>query len=225
MPAPPSSAEQLQRRVRALAGRTLAEVAHANHMPVPLNLRAHKGWIGHVLERALGADAGGKAAPDFAHLGIELKTLPVTPEGRVLESTWVCTLPLDGRLSADWSASWVREKLARVLFVPILGDRGSPPGDRRIGSAFLWSPSAEEEAVLADDWRTIADKVALGAFHELHARHGRALQVRPKGADASQAVWVMDAQGEPMLTQARGFYLRPAFTSAVLARALRLPGH
>ena len=44
---------------------------------------------------ALGASAGNKSLPDFESLDIELKTLPVSTEGQVLETTFVCSIDLN----------------------------------------------------------------------------------------------------------------------------------
>jgi DNA mismatch repair endonuclease MutH len=42
------------------------------------DLKRDKGWIGILLELWLGASAGSKPEQDFAALGVELKTIPVT---------------------------------------------------------------------------------------------------------------------------------------------------
>ncbi|MCB9683320.1 MAG: DNA mismatch repair protein MutH, partial [Alphaproteobacteria bacterium] len=190
-------------------------------LPVPDDLRRHKGWIGQLVETALGATASSRALPDFPHLGIELKTLPVDATGRPRESTYVCTLPLDGSLERDWDSSWVRHKLSAVLWVPVVGD--DAPGDRVVGTPFVWHPSAEEEALLRADWEAVADLAALGELWHLTARHGKVLQVRPKAASASSRAWVRGEEGW-VRDNPRGFYLRPTFTHGVLARHLRLPG-
>jgi DNA mismatch repair protein MutH len=56
----------------------------------------------------------------------------------------------------------------------------------------------------------------------LNARHGTALQLRPKGSSAKQMVWVTDDEGEASRTQPRGFYLRPSFTRGLMERYYRL---
>jgi len=219
---PPPDEPTLLSRANALAGHPLRAVAARQRMPVPDSLRRDKGWIGQLLEAALGATAASRAQPDFPHLHVELKTLPVHPDGRPRESTYVCTAPLDGSMARDWTSSWVRRKLQRVLWVPIVTPDGTPPGDRIVGTPFLWTPSAREDAVLRADWESIAEHIALGHLHQLHARHGEALQLRPKAADASQRTWVLDEDAEWVRENPRGFYLRPTFTRAVLHRHLRV---
>lgn len=220
-PAPPATVDELVARARALAGRTLGDVARAHGASLPHDPVRSKGWAGLLVEHVLGATAGSRAEPDFPHLGVELKTIPVDRAGRPRESTYVCTAPQGADRDRDWDGSWVRHKLERVLWVPVVGDGPAP--ERRLGTAFLWSPSPEEEAVLRADWEAIADLLATGETWHLGGRHGVALQLRPKGATAADRTPVVDAEGATDEALPRGWYLRPSFTHALLARNLRLP--
>ena len=204
-------------RANRLAGRRLADVADAMELPIPPDLRGHKGWIGHVLERALGATAGSDAGPDFPALGIELKTIPVDDAARPKESTWVCTAPLDGTMSTTWERSHARAKLAVVLWVPIVGD--GPPGERRIGTPVPWTPTPEQEATLRRDWEDISSLIRGGELERLDARLGAALQLRPKAASSRDATPFLDASGDWVETGPRGYYLRASFTRQILAAA------
>ena len=93
-PRPPRDEAELLARAEQLAGRTLGQLAGDLGAEVPPDLRHAKGWVGQLIERALGATAGSRAEPDFQHLGVELKTLPVDRRGRPLETTFVCTIAL-----------------------------------------------------------------------------------------------------------------------------------
>jgi len=183
---------------------------------VPPDLRRAKGWIGQLLEAELGATGGPRAQHDFPELGIELKTLPVTPQGKVRETTYVCTAPLDGSMKATWEECWVRRKLNCVLWLPIAGDSATPPGNRIVGSPLLWQPSAEEEAVLQKDWEALSEMISLGELWQLDARKGIALQIRPKAASASDMTWMLDDQAEWVQANPRGFYLRTHFTQTLV---------
>lgn len=217
--APPADEAELLSRVDGLAGRTLAEVAAALHTPVPADLGRNKGWIGQVLEAVLGANAGSRPVPDFEALGIELKTLPVTDEGAVRESTFVSTAALDGTLAHRWEDSRVRHKLDAVLWVPIVG-RGAP-GERLVGSGFVWRMSPDEEAVLRADWEELAGLLHLGEHWQVDARRGRALQLRPKAAHSDDLAWTLGPEGDWVRTGPVGFYLRASFTGALLRRRFR----
>ncbi len=218
---PPRHEAELMVRAEALRGHTLGELAAAlgrSDEEAPMLRR--KGRAGDLVERALGASAGSAAEPDFPSLGIELKTIPVDGEGRVRESTFVCTIAL-GRIADDtWATSWVRRKLSCVLWVPVEADDGRPLGARRIGRALLWRPTAEEEAELRADFDEIVGRIGVGAVGDLTAHVGRHLQVRPKAAHGRARTAATGPDGEPLDVTPRGFYLRPSFTTAVLARHL-----
>ena len=218
----PDSEEELLARARALAGLTLAQVAERLGETVPDDLNRRKGWVGQLIERALGATASARAEPDFQGLGVELKTLPVDRQGRPRESTYVCTVPLEGP-AEPWQACWLRRKLARVLWLPIQADPGIPAPERRVGMPLLWSPDAEEEAALRTDWEELMDMVRLGELERVTARHGEVLHNRPKAADARALRTAVGADGAPVQVNPRGFYLRPAFTAALLRRHFHLP--
>lgn len=219
MSAPPRDEAELLARARGLAGLNLAELAYRLGVAVPASLSRDKGWGGQLIERALGATAGSRPEPDFAHLGIELKTLPVDRAGQPLESTYVCTAPLTGLAGLAWDNSLVRAKLARVLWLPILAERGIPVPERILGTAFLWSPSPEQEALLAADFEEHLEAIALGAVERITARSGEVLQVRPKAANSRVLTEAVGEDGRLILTNPRGFYLRQRFTASLLAGA------
>jgi DNA mismatch repair protein MutH len=111
-----------------------------------------------------------------------------------------------------------------VLWIPIVYEEGADLGERQIGLPVLWSPDAHEEATLARDYEQLAERVALGEADTISARHGEALQIRPKAADSHQADWVVGQEGEWTLANPRGFYLRASFTGAMLARRVAIGG-
>lgn len=218
---PPQSEAELMQRAAALAGHTLADVAARLGQKTPANFDHNKGWGGQLLEHWLGATAGSQAQPDFPDLGIELKTLPINGQGRPLESTYVCTVDLQPA-SGGWQASVVWHKLRRVLWLPLVSERGAAPGARRIGAALLWSPSAEQEQILRQDWEELMDLISSGEVERISSRQGRYLQIRPKAANARALTRTSDASGDSIMTLPRGFYLRPALTRSILAEHYHL---
>ena len=213
---PPRDEAELLARARAWAGATVGELAAAHQWPVPGDLRRHKGWLGELLETALGASAGSRPVPDFAQLGIELKTIPITEDGRPRESTHVCTVALGALIGQHWLSSTVRLKLSRVLWMPVEARDDRPLAERRLGHALLWSPDAAQENVLRADWEEHMELLSTGRFDELDARLGVYLQIRPKAANGRALTAAGDRNGAPAATLPRGFYLRPSFTQMLL---------
>jgi DNA mismatch repair protein MutH len=218
IPLPPTSETELLQRANDLAGLTLGELAGIAKQNIPENLKRDKGWVGQLLEWHLGASAGSKPQPDFVNLGIELKTIPISHAGKPLETTFVCVAPLTGVQGLTWQNSHIRNKLARVLWIPVQGEREIPLGDRRIGSPLLWSPSVAEEAQLKQDWEELMDLIVLGDAENITAKHGEVLQLRPKAANSRVLTEAYGEDGQLIKTLPRGFYLKTNFTSQLLER-------
>ena len=133
----PKSELELFQRAQDIAGFTYKELADEAQLIVPDNLKRDKGWVGQLLEWHLGASAGSKPQQDFAHLGIELKSIPISYSGKPLETTFVCVAPLIGVHGLSWEHSHIRQKLSKVLWIPVEGEREIPLAERRVGFNFI----------------------------------------------------------------------------------------
>jgi len=213
----PKNEQELLARAHEIAGKTLYELASTYNQRIPRSLIQSKGFMGQLIERALGANGLNLPEPDFPDLGIELKTLPLNANGLPRESTYVCTAPLG--LSAEiepWENSRVRKKLARILWVPLEADPNIPLAERRIGTALLWSPSPTVEAILRQDWEELTLMLHLGQMANLSAKIGTYLQIRPKAAHSRILNTAVNEQGETVRTNPKGFYLRSSLTQKIL---------
>ncbi|OIQ24463.1 DNA mismatch repair endonuclease MutH [uncultured Vibrio sp.] len=214
----PKSETELLERAHAIAGLSMKELADEANIDVPENLKRDKGWVGQLLEWHLGAAAGSKPQQDFEALGIELKSIPIGHNGKPLETTFVCVAPLIGVQGLCWENSHVKNKLSRILWVPVEGEREIPLADRRVGSPLIWSPTEEEAQQLKDDWEELMDLIVLGKVDQITARHGEVLQLRPKAANGRVLTDAFGASGKPIKTRPRGFYLRTQFTAQLLQK-------
>jgi DNA mismatch repair protein MutH len=216
--------EALLAHARALVGVELSELADTLGLPVPVGNVRTKGWSGQVIEQELGATVGGARGPDFAALGVELKTVPVreveSAAGGLepLESTAVCQIDPVAIAADSWETSYVREKLASVLFVALAvpAEAGSV-GERRVAAVRLWSPDRDETRALREDFELfVRGYYRQGRAAEITGHLGAVLQVRPKGRDADDLRDAYDAAGRPVRVGKHGFYLRPAFVARIL---------
>jgi DNA mismatch repair protein MutH len=210
-------------RARGLAGATLGELSSRLGRKVPVDFKRAKGFSGQLLEQALGADSASRAEPDFAALGVELKTLPVDRQGRPRESTFVCTIPLTEIGDVEWASSRVRRKLRRVLWIPIEAEPAVVIESRRIGVPLLWSLEPEDELALRVDWEELAGLIGRGELESITGHMGRFLQIRPKAANSRSRRHGLDEDGAIYAALPRGFYLRAAFTRRILERHYVLP--
>ncbi|MGD8112039.1 DNA mismatch repair endonuclease MutH [Vibrio sp. TRT 17S01] len=214
----PQSEQELLARAQEIAGMNFAELASEAGMTVPPDLKRDKGWVGQLLEWHLGATAGSKPQQDFEQLGIELKTIPISYTGKPLETTFVCVAPLIGVHGLTWEQSHVRNKLSRVLWIPVEGEREIPLSQRHVGSPLIWSPNEDEERQLKNDWEELMELIVLGKVEQICARHGEVLQLRPKAANSRVKTEAYGASGKPIKTLPRGFYLRTQFTAHILEK-------
>lgn len=206
-------------RCQAIEGLSFSQLASQLQLIIPMDPIRRKGWVGQAIEQALGTTAGSQSAPDFLHLGIELKTIPVNQRGFAAESTFVTSIPLLTIHQQTWLTSQCFAKLRRVLWIPVEGEQSIPFSHRRIGSAILWSPSAEQEQILAYDWSELTEMIVTGQLEAINATLGKYLQVRPKAANARSLCYGFDEKGNKIMTLPRGFYLRSNFTTSILMRA------
>jgi DNA mismatch repair protein MutH len=210
--------EALLAHARALVGVELSDLADTLGLPVPAGRLRTKGWSGQVIEQELGAVVGGARGPDFAALGVELKTVPVQESLEPLESTAVCQIDPVAIAGESWETSYVRAKLGCVLFVALAVPPGARSvGERRVAAVRLWSPDADEARALREDFELfVRGYYRQGRAAEITGHLGAVLQVRPKGRDAADLRDAYDAAGNPARVGKHGFYLRPAFVARIL---------
>jgi len=216
----PQTQNELLIRCQELAGKTLGQIANELKVTVPINLQRHKGWVGNLLEKYLGAEAGNLAEPDFIGLGIEMKTLPLNAQGLPKESTYVCTVSMLQTGELDWKDSWIRKKLAHVLWVPVEAESNIPVADRYVGNAWLWKPTRQQDKILQRDWQELMDRIVLGEQAEITAKEGEYLQIRPKAANSKVLTTGVSATGTKEKTNPKGFYLRTSFTQQLIKESL-----
>ncbi|HEX2660514.1 MAG TPA: MutH/Sau3AI family endonuclease [Polyangia bacterium] len=213
----PDALGALLAHARALIGVELGDLAEQLGVPVPVGAVHTKGWPGQVIEHELGVETGGARGPDFAALGIELKTVPVDQNLVPLESTAVCQIDPVAIAGDSWDSSYARKKLARVLFVALQTQRGQPVESRRVSAVTLWTPSRVENDLLRADFELfVREYFRRGRADAITGHLGRVLQVRPKGKNAADRRDGYDEQGRPTRVGKCGFYLRPAFVASLL---------
>ncbi len=201
----------------------MADVAGRIGLEVPEDLRRHKGWLGHVAEWVLGADAGSKPAPDFEGIGVELKTVPIDAAGKPLESTYVCLATSTNLHDRTWETSLVRKKLAHVMWLPVVAQPGIPLAERRFARALIAELDPADEAILQSDWAEIVELIKLGMVEAITGSTGELLQLRPKAASGRVRVDGIGEDGFAVPTRPRAFYLRTHYTRQLFARHFALP--
>lgn len=218
---PPQNLQELAERCQQLSGLSIAAIAQHLSIPTPQQdtLTHAKGWIGQLIERALGATSSSHAVHDFPQLAVELKTIPVNCDHKPLESTYVCTVH-SNEAAKNWRDSWVYNKLKTVLWVPIVvTSTQAALHDRIVQAPILWHMDPASEQILRNDWEELMEMVQLGSATKIQAKFGTALHIRPKAANNKSLIDYIDLEGLATKIVPKGFYLRSAFTHKILLRA------
>lgn len=212
--------KHILKRAQDLQGQTLYELACALKMALPSDPRHAKGWMGQLLEKALGCEAGSRAGPDFPEHRLELKTIPISRDHRVQESTYITTCPLNVQsLQKPWEETPLAQKLENILWIPLI-DTQLGPLSRQVGLAFIWQLSGPHADQLRQDWQAIHDLLAHSGIEYLSSSLGKFLQIRPKAAHGKKLQACTNTAGEAAQTLPRGFYLRSRFTQLLYNEAL-----
>lgn len=209
---PPRTKDELLGCAQAISGMKLAELAESLQETVPINTTYAKGWVGQLIEKALGAQAGSQSLPDFPELGVEIKTVPVDNKGKPTETTYVCTAPLVLSEAMQWEKSVVKNKLKCVLWVPYQSMPHIPIEERLIGTPLLWHLDAQAEHMLKQDFEELVELIASGKVEYIRADLGTFLHMRPKAARGTTRTKGIGEDGQNIKTLPRGFYLRTLFT-------------
>ena len=212
--------ETLLSHANLLDGVSLAELALHLKSPLPNSSRQAKGWAGQLIETYFGLKPNNFPGPDFKDLGIELKTIPITPEYKIRESTYICMVNLKPRTWVPWEKSLAYSKLKHILWVPIIWENTDNKLEnqkliwpkRVIQKPILKCLTQDEYQQLSDDYNEIMEMIQLGQANQISGRQGYWLHVRPKAANSQQLTQTIDENGELSATLPRGFYLRSLFT-------------
>ncbi len=209
-PAPCTEAELLL-RAQALAGAPVGDLAAALGIALPEEPARAKGFVGQLVEAALGADPKAFDRPDFPSLGVELKTIPLRTDGMPAESTFCCSISYAAVDKEQWGTSRLKQRLQSVLFLPVQASQVAPLSQRVFLRSLLWRPKTETMALLQADWEELMGCLGRGEIPSAHG--GQILQLRPKAANKRVRTLGPLGEKQPPL----GFYLRARFTARILA--------
>ncbi|MDY6322625.1 MAG: DNA mismatch repair protein MutH [Succinivibrio sp.] len=214
---PPANFSELTANLEQICGRTIADLASAAHVPLPVSPLHGKGFQGELIERLLGASARGLPIPDFPNLGCELKTVPAGEDLRPLESTFFCTAPLERPQERSFEKSILFHKISRVLFVVLVAPRNFGYEQRYVAGYRFWKPDPQTLMQIRADFEELMEMVATGRVDEITARLGMIMQLRPKAADGKALTACPGPDGSVIMTRPRGFYMRRGFMEKLFA--------
>jgi DNA mismatch repair protein MutH len=164
-----TDAESVLQRARALVGRRLGEVTSVAAEET-MTTRS-RGTVGHHLERYFGLQLNSDQEPDFSHLGVELKSVPMVPQGNshaAKERTFITAIDYATVSTTAFEGSALDRKTRTTLYI-FYGWRPAPVtvADLRVLRVLLHERDDLDELTLREAYRHVQAAVAAGRAHEL----------------------------------------------------------
>lgn len=152
-----------------IQGVPFAELAKVHGVEWTGSPAHNKRMAGAVVEAALGLKPSSKPKPDIEPLNIEVKTIPLSDDLRVLEHTKVTSLNPQDVVRDAWEQSTAYQKLRSILFVPVVKYDLNDPSRWYIRSPFVWFPSTSEMEQFRKDYESVRTLLASGRPEDIHS--------------------------------------------------------
>lgn len=189
-----------------------------------------KGYFGQLVERVyFGIENNSRPEPDFAEVGMELKTSPLTMTGRnkyvskerlVLGIINYCDL-----LEQEFENSDFWHKNSSLLLIFYLFEKEKIPLDYIIKIVGEWAFASDDFEVIKKDWSHIKKMVEDGRAHELSEGQTYYLGACTKGANSKS---LRDQPRSSEKAMQRAFSFKQGYVNhiiASLAERSRLADH
>ena len=144
-----------------------------------------KAGVAATVRSLLGQPVHGRTG-EFARYGIEVKTVPVDAQGKIVEAMSFPAFHHEELIYETWEASDLLGRLNRLLIVPVHRSKGASLATTRLGKPLLWSPAQEELVGIQAEWERFRHLIEIGQARDLpKASETTYIHVRPKARDAS----------------------------------------
>lgn len=180
-----------------------------------------KNAVATITRSLLGQRTGGRTG-EFARFGIEVKTVPVDAQGKIVEAMSFPAFHHEELIYETWDASDLLGRINRLLIVPVHRSKGATLAATRLGRPFFWSPSQDELVGIQTEWERFRRLIQIGQARVLpKPSETTYIHVRPKGRDATDR----DKAPGGFDVIKKCFWLNQSYVGRVLAAndALTLP--
>ncbi|MCQ2752602.1 MAG: hypothetical protein MJ189_05875 [Coriobacteriales bacterium] len=187
LPYNPKDANSILEYASVLIGSTLRE--HVNIEKID-NPKIRKGSFGNAIEYAyFQYDLNSDSNPDFAEVGMELKTTPLKKikngQLRAKERLVIGMINYMDVVNEKFETSHFLEKSNDILLISYLYEEEKDPLDYEIVSVIRWGIPDEDLTVIKQDWETIVNKIKAGNAHEISGSDTLYLEACTKGRKAT----------------------------------------
>jgi len=139
-------------------GKSVAELSEIFEIKIPNG----KNQVATIIKKAIGFKNVNAKIKEFEQLGIAVKTIKVHPkESMPIEGVSFSTMKLQEFEEESYDASVLKSYLEKILFIPVY-HYGKELNEKRLGKAFFWVPSKEQEHVIQQEWQMYQKEVQSG---------------------------------------------------------------
>lgn len=187
LPYNPTDKESIIEYAQVLIGSTLRNHIEAEAIDDP---HRRKGSFGNAVEEyyfMYGPNSDSE--PDFAEVGLELKTTPLEKNKRgeysAKERLVLSMIDYMNVVDETFETSSVLHKAEDILLISYLYDKDKDPLDYTIEVVSEWGIPEEDLPIIKKDWETVVDKVREGKAHEISGSDTLYLEACTKAANSS----------------------------------------
>jgi DNA mismatch repair endonuclease MutH len=138
-----------------------------------------------AIARALAGEKPSGRHGDFQRFGIEVKIVPVSASGRLVEAMSFPAFVHEELIFESWEESDLLGRLNRLLIIPVHRERKASVAEVRLGQPFFWSPAEPELQGIKREWERFRSLIERGRARDLpKASETMYIHVRPKGRDS-----------------------------------------
>ncbi|MFA6608457.1 MAG: MutH/Sau3AI family endonuclease [Candidatus Paceibacterota bacterium] len=169
-----------------LEGKTLQQIMASITASDSSTRVSTKAGVGYVIEEGyFGIGKNNTAGPDIPHLGVELKTSPLSlgKDGklRVKEPLSLNIINYSEEYKkGNVTESSLYKKNKKVLFVWYIHDKNKLRSEYLIKYVFLWEMDSTVINEINDDYKMILDYIKKGEAHHIHQHQHTNLTLCPK---------------------------------------------
>ena len=179
--------ESILAYARKLEGKTLRQVTGLTELDSP---KQRRGSFGNAVEtHYFQYAANSDSAPDFAEVGLELKTTPIkaTKKGKLVakERLVIAMIDFNEVVHEDFEHSHLLDKASDILLVSYRYEEDKDPLDYQIEVAREWRIPERDLPQIKHDWETVVSKVRAGHAEDISSSDTIYLEACTKGANGS----------------------------------------
>jgi len=195
---------EAKRRLEALVGEDLRELAKKYEVPVFRHGKKNKGWAGHVIERYLGLPLNSAQSPNFGSWELKTVSLKRLKSGplTVKETMAITMIDPYNVVQTPFHQSHLLSKLRKILILARIWEGVDEESSIVYSVTEFDLDDPETYQIVANDYELVRKTIMEEGFDALKGEMGRYIQPRTKGPGHG--------------SKSRAFYARTIFLKKVV---------